>query len=81
MISWIVIGVVVDQDRGDGLGLGLAGPGAGGQDLVAGPELADGDGGAGGEHDSRASGEGIAAAAEDSYDEIVTEAVVVGTPT
>jgi hypothetical protein len=56
----IEVGVVVDQDGGDRLGLGLAGLGAGGQDLVAGLELADRDGGTGCEQDLRGAGERLA---------------------
>jgi hypothetical protein len=60
----IQVGVMVEQDGGNRLGLGLAGPGAGGQDLVAGFELADGDGGAGGEQDLGAGGEALPAAGD-----------------
>jgi len=43
----VEIGVAVDDDSGDGLRLGLAGPSAGRQDLVAHLEASDGDDGAG----------------------------------
>lgn len=38
----VQVGVVVDEDRSDRLRPGLPGPGIGGEDLVAGLELADG---------------------------------------
>jgi hypothetical protein len=56
----VQVGVVVDQD-GDGLGLGLACLDIGGQDVVAWLELADRDGGTGGEQD-RGGGEALPAA-------------------
>ena len=59
----VEVGVVVDQDGGDGLGLVLAGLGVGGQDLVAGLEGGDRDGLAGGEQDQGGGGEGLPAAA------------------
>jgi hypothetical protein len=55
-VSW------VDHDGGDGLGLGLAGLGAGGQDLLAGFEGGDRDGSAAGEQDQGAGGEALPAA-------------------
>ena len=58
----VAVTVVVDEDRGDRLGLGLPGSGVGGEDLVAGPEAGDGDGGAGGEENPGAGGEGLPAA-------------------
>jgi len=48
---------VVDQDGADGLSLGFAGLGVGGQDLLAGLELADRDGLAAGEQHLGAGGE------------------------
>jgi len=53
---------MVDQHGTDRLGLSLAGLHVGGQDLVARFQLADGDGGAGGQQYLRAAGEGLAAA-------------------
>jgi hypothetical protein len=47
----VQVGVVMNQDGGDRLGLGFAGLGIGGKDLNAGFELADGDDGTGGEQD------------------------------
>ena len=57
----VEVGVVVDQDGGDGLGLVLAGLGVGGQDLVSRLELADRDRLARGEQDQRAGGERVPA--------------------
>lgn len=56
----VQVRVVVEEDGGDRLGLGFAGLGVGGEDLVAGRELADGDCCAGGEQDLRADGEAVA---------------------
>ena len=47
----IAVGVVVDEDSGDRLGLSSAGAGFGGQDLVTGFEAGDGDGDPAGEQD------------------------------
>jgi hypothetical protein len=57
----IAVGVVVDQDGGDRLRGGFAGLGAGGQDLIAGLQLADGDQGTGGGQELGARGERHAA--------------------
>ena len=57
----VQVGVVVDQDSGDGLGLVLAGPGVSGEDLVSRLELADRDRLARGEQDQRAGGERVPA--------------------
>jgi hypothetical protein len=47
----VAVGVVVDEDGGDRLGLGFAGAGVGSEDLVAGFEAGDGDGYPAGEQD------------------------------
>ena len=57
----VEVGVVVDLDGGDGLEGGLAGGGAGGQNLVAGLEARDRDGPAVREQDIGAGGEAAAA--------------------
>lgn len=61
---------MVDEDGGDGLGLGLACLDIGGEDLVAGLELADRDSDAGGEQDFRISGEGLPAAGRSCIGEV-----------
>jgi hypothetical protein len=56
-VEVIEVGVVVDEDGGDGLGAGLAGGRASGQDLVAGLEAGDGHRLAGGQEDLGGQGE------------------------
>ena len=58
----IQVGVVVDQDRSNGLGRGPSGLCVGRQDLLAGLELADRDSGTGGEQNLGARGEAHPAA-------------------
>jgi len=58
------VGVVVDEDAGDGLGLVLAALGVAGQNRVARLELADRDGLAAGEQDEGPRGEQLAPARE-----------------
>jgi len=58
----VQVGVVVNLDGADRLGLVLAGLGVGGQDLVAGLEGGDRGGLAAGQQDAGVAGEGLAAA-------------------
>lgn len=67
----VEVGVVVDQDGGDGLGPCLPGLRIRGQDLVAGSEQADRDRSSASQEDFRAGGEGFAAAGRGCINQIV----------
>jgi hypothetical protein len=74
----IQVGIVLEDDGLDGLCLGLAGLDVGGLDLVAGFELADGDGGTGGEQDPGGRGEAVITARVDGIACVRIGAVVGG---
>lgn len=67
----VPVGVMVDQDGGDGLGPCLPGLRIRGQDLVAGSEQADRDRSSASQEDFRAGGEGFAAAGRGCINQIV----------